>query len=110
MTLKKMASKVGEEKTTSVYKDWKMFNASLVEQGKEAIPFDAFYSKYAQGPLQRERIESGGTMGAFKKEFGKSGGVKPQIAADSKHPLSGQRPGKYKVNGKIISWDGTKEI
>jgi hypothetical protein len=26
------------------------------------------------------------------------------------HPLSGQKPGRYKVDGKIIKWDGTKEL
>jgi GTP cyclohydrolase II len=26
------------------------------------------------------------------------------------NPLAGKPPGRYKVNGEIVSWDGTKEL
>ena len=36
------------------------------------------------------------------------GGAKK--TTQTKHPLSGQKPGVYKVDGKIIRWDGSKEL
>ena len=34
--------------------------------------------------------------------------AKPQ--GETKHPLAGQKPGRYRVNGKIVKWDGSQEM
>ena len=38
------------------------------------------------------------------------GAMRLKSKGKSTHPLSGRKAGRYKVNGKIIKWDGTKEI
>ena len=38
------------------------------------------------------------------------GAMRLKSKEKSTHPLSGRKAGRYKVNGKIIKWDGTKEI
>ena len=38
------------------------------------------------------------------------GAMRLKSKGKSTHPLSGRKAGRYKVDGKIIKWDGTKEI
>jgi hypothetical protein len=56
-----------------------------------------------------EQIKGGGQPGG-----GRAPAVQPQRTTQpggvAKHPLQGMQPGRYKVDGKVVKWDGTKEI